>query len=159
METLTPYTVTIRETPAIRVAALAHTGDYQAIGAAFERVTMLAIAQGLLVADARSFGIYYDDPEATATEALRADACLSLPAERGVSGDLQVREIRGGRYAVTLHVGPYAELSRAYMWLHGVWLPESGEEPADAPVVEEYLNDPRTLPPTEWRTEVWLPLK
>lgn len=37
--------------------------------------------------------------------------------------------------------------------------PESGEEPADAPVVEEYLNDPRTLPPTEWRTEVWLPLR
>ena len=58
-----------------------------------------------------------------------------------------------------LHVGPYAELERAYAWLYREWLPSSGEDPADAPCVEEYLNDARTTPPPELRTEIWLPLQ
>jgi AraC family transcriptional regulator len=82
-----------------------------------------------------------------------------VPSDWSATSELETREIRGGRDAVALHVGPYAELTRAYMWLLGTWLPQSGEEVADAPCVEEYLNDPRTLPPTEWRTEVWLPLR
>ena len=28
-----------------------------------------------------------------------------------------------------------------------------------APTVEEYLNDARTVPPTELETEIWLPLR
>lgn len=159
METQTAYAVTIRETPSIRVAALEHRGDYQGIGRAFERLALMACAQGVIAGSWRSFGIYYDDPAATPANELRSDACLTVAPDWTPSGELQLREIRGGRYAVALHVGPYAELSRAYMWLYGSWLPQSGEEAADAPAIEEYLNDPRTLPPTEWRTEVWLPLR
>jgi AraC family transcriptional regulator len=60
---------------------------------------------------------------------------------------------------VVLHVGPYADLDRAYAWLYGTWLGQSGEEAADAPCVEAYLNDARTVPPAELRTEIWLPLR
>jgi AraC family transcriptional regulator len=74
-------------------------------------------------------------------------------------GDLRPLEIAGGRYAVTLHVGPYAELHFRYSWLYGTWLPQSGEEAADAPCIEEYLNDARLVPPSELRTEIWLPLR
>ena len=42
--------------------------------------------------------------------------------------------------------------------LYGTWLPGSGEEPADAPAMEDYLNDCRTLPPAAWLTEILLPL-
>lgn len=159
METSTTPEVTTRETPPIRVAALGHAGDYQQIGGTFDRLTAIAAGQGLLGADTRSFGIYYDDPMSTSKAALRSEACITVPSEWMPSGGLQLREIRGGRYAVALHVGPYAELDRAYTWLFGTWLPGSGEEAADAPCVEEYLNDPRTLPPAEWRTEIWLPLR
>ncbi len=159
MDTQTAYAVTLRETPPIRVAALSHQGDYQGIAAVFERLAIIAAGQGLVGPHLRSFGIYYDDPATTPTDALRSEACMVVPLQWMPTGGLQLREIRGGRYAVALHVGPYAELSRAYMWLLGSWLPESGEEAADAPCVEEYLNDPRRLPPTEWRTEVWLPLR
>jgi AraC family transcriptional regulator len=57
------------------------------------------------------------------------------------------------------HKGPYAELERAYAWLYGTWLPQSGEEAADRPVFEEYLNNPRALPPQEWLTDICLPLQ
>src|SRR5262245_4450318 len=157
METTMTYEATIRESAMIRVAALPHHGEYQKIGMKFERLGALAGGQGLCSPGTRSFGIYYDDPSAVAREALRSDACMSVPADWTASGELELREIRGGRYAVILHVGPYAELERAYRWLYGTWLPQSGEEPADAPCIEEYLNDARTVPPTELRTEVWLP--
>jgi AraC family transcriptional regulator len=159
METTLSYQATIRTVPNIRVAALAHSGDYMTIGHTFERLSAMAAAQGLLGLTTRSFGIYYDDPSVTLRDSLRADACITLPDGLSSSGELQVREIRGGRYAVTLHVGPYAELERPYKWLYGTWLTQSGEEAADAPCVEEYLNDARATPPTELKTEIWLPLR
>lgn len=82
-----------------------------------------------------------------------------MPEGWSPDGGLELREIRGGRYAVTLHVGPYAELAHAYKWLYGAWLAQSGEKLADAPIVEEYLNDARAVAPTQLRTEIWLPLR
>jgi AraC family transcriptional regulator len=158
METTT-CEASIRHMPPIRVAALPHRGPYMNIGSTFERLLALAGGQGLLGTEIRTFGIYYDDPSATPASALRADACLAVPDGWAPTAELQVREIRGGRYAVVLHVGPYAELERPYRWLYGTWLARSGEEPDNAPTVEEYLNDARTVPPTELRTEIWLPLR
>jgi AraC family transcriptional regulator len=153
------YQAMLRELSKITVATLPHQGDYHKISATFGRLAAMAGALGLFGPGTRSFGIYYDDPSATPVEALRSEACLSVPDDWAPSGDLQRREIRGGRYAVVLHIGPYAELDRAYAWLYGTWLAQSGEEAADAPCVEEYLNDARTVPPPELRTEIWLPLR
>ena len=50
-------------------------------------------------------------------------------------------------------IRPYTDM-RAYLWLFGTWLPQSGREPADAPVFEEYLNNPRDLRPIIARTIV-----
>lgn len=159
MDTTMTFQATIRETPTLRVAALAHRGDYLNIGSTFERLAAIAGGQGLFGPWTRSFGIYYDDPSSTPRDALRADACLTVPDGMTPSGELQLREIRGGRYAVTLHVGPYAELHIPYTWLYGTWLPQSGEEADNAPSIEEYLNDARTVPASELRTEIWLPLR
>jgi AraC family transcriptional regulator len=158
MDTMT-YQATVRETPVIRVATLAHRGEYQEISTTFGRLVTMAAAHGMVGPETRTFGIYYDDPSATPVEALRSDACITVPDDWTPSGELQRREIRGGRYAVVLHVGPYAELGRAYDWLYGTWLAQSGEEAADAPCVEAYLNDARLVPPSELRTEIWLPLR
>jgi AraC family transcriptional regulator len=159
MDTTMTFQATIRETPTLRVAALAHRGDYLNIGSTFERLAAMAAGQGLFGPWTRSLGIYYDDPSSTPREALHADACVTVPDGMTPSGELQLREIRGGRYAVTLHVGPYAELHIPYTWLYGTWLPQSGEEAADAPSIEEYLNDARIVPASELRTEIWLPLR
>src|SRR5262245_33734089 len=107
METTLTYQATIRESATIRVAALAHRGDSQTIGTTFERLAALAGGLNLFGPSTRSFGLYYDDPSVVAREALRADACMTIPDGWAPSGDLERREIQGGRYAVLLHVGPY----------------------------------------------------
>jgi AraC family transcriptional regulator len=46
----------------------------------------------------------------------------------------------------------------AYEWLYGTWLVQSGREAADAPVFEEYLNNPKETAPADLHTEICLPL-
>jgi AraC family transcriptional regulator len=156
---ITSGEASIRDTPPIRVGMLTHRGDYHKISAAFQRLSTMAAGQRFFGPTTRAFGIYYDDPSVVARDALRSAACITVPDDWTPSGEVQLGEIRGGRYAVTLHKGPYSELGGRYTWLYGTWLPHSGEEAADAPCVEEYLNDARLVPPPELRTEIWLPLR
>ncbi|GAA5074225.1 AraC family transcriptional regulator [Lysobacter panacisoli] len=153
------YTARITTLPPVRVAALAHRGDYKAIGGTFDRLMAWAGRNGLLGPQARSFGVYYDAPSEVPAEQLRSDACLLVPADAPLDEGMRWIEIAGGRHAVVVHTGPYAELERAYDWLFSHWLPNSFEEAGDAPVFEEYLNDPSTLPPAQWQTAICLPLK
>lgn len=154
----TMYDVSIENRDPVNVAALRHRGAYHDIGSTFERLGAWAAGRGF--ADNRWFGVYYDDPDSKPAENLVSDACIEVPDDFALEGgDPKPLVIAGGRYAVLVHTGPYAELERPYRWLFGQWLPDSGEEAADAPPIEEYLNDPRTLPPTEWRTAVCVPLR
>ena len=148
-----------RELPDLAVIARRHEGDYDAIGGVFEQLNTAAIGRGWVDASTRYFGVYYHDPDGTPVAALRSEACLTAPPGARPDGDLRPLTIAGGRTAVLLHVGPYAELHRAYTWLYREWLPASGDEPADRPCVEAYLNDPRQVPASELRTEIWLPLQ
>ena len=152
------YQVHIRTLDPQSVAALAHRGHYQDIGATFERLNAWAAGQGLAVAQSRSFGIYYDDPQSQPLAALRADACIEVPADLALEAPLRRLQTPGGRCAVLEFVGPYAELDQAYQWLFSQWLPHSGEQPGDAPCFEEYLNDPRSVPPAQLRTAICIPL-
>ncbi|MEZ5840705.1 MAG: AraC family transcriptional regulator [Hyphomicrobiales bacterium] len=153
------YDVEIRTIEPISLAAIRHVGPYMEIGKAFERLFPWAFRQGLANSKTRMIAVYYDDPKSVPAAGLRSDAAISVT--KAVPADDTVRplEVAGGRYAVTIHKGPYAELERAYNWLYREWLPTSGEEPADRPCFEEYLNDPRATPPAELLTAVALPLK
>ncbi|MED5620331.1 AraC family transcriptional regulator [Ideonella sp. BN130291] len=149
------HPVAVRELPALQAVSRDHRGAYMEIGRAFELLYGELAAQGLLQPPFRSFGAYFDDPASVDTAALRSTACVVLPAH----GGLPTTRIGGGPYAVLRYRGPYATMHSAYRWLYGHWLVQSGYEAADAPVLEEYLNDPRTTPPTELLTDICLPLR
>lgn len=157
-EEQTMHDVAIRDLPPLRVAAMAHHGPYMDIGTTFERLYAWAAARGLVRPDTRSFALYYDDPESVPADRLRSEAALLIDGPIPEGGTVRALGIPGGRHAVLVHKGPYAELERPYRWLYRDWLPSSGHTPADRPCVEEYLNDCRKLPPEEWLTEIRLPL-
>lgn len=151
--------VQLRDVPPLRLAGIRHIGPYLEIGGTFERLTAWAAPRRLIDEGTRFFALYYDDPESVPDAALRSDACMTLRAGAAVDGDVRLIEQPALRCAVLRHKGPYAELEHAYRWLYRVWLPQSGHEPADAPPFEEYVNDPRTAPPTEWLTDIFIPLR
>jgi AraC family transcriptional regulator len=152
------YPVTITDRPAVRLATIAHRGSYLAIGTAFDRLCNWAAGCGLMGPTTRMIGVFYDDPQSVPEKQLRSAAGISVDGEINSEGDIRVIDLAAGRHAVLRHKGPYAELHKAYAWLYGTWLPQSGEEAADRPVHEEYLNNPSKLPPADWLTDICLPL-
>ena len=106
---------------------------------------------------ARSFGIYHDDPHAIPTAQLYAQAAMESDSAE-TQAPLVHCTIRGGRYAILRHQGSYAELEHAYDWFYRDWLLKSGEQIADAPPFEEYLNDVQTTPPEQLLTDIYIPL-
>lgn len=68
------------------------------------------------------------------------------------------RAAQAGRAVPTRHRRPYATMRAAYQWLYGHWLVNSGHEVGDAPVFEEYLNNPRDTAPADLLTDICLPL-
>jgi len=154
------FDVEIQAVEKMKLAAIAHHGDYMEIGKTFDAAAMWATKNNLLNASTRSIGIYYDDPSAVKAEDLRSEAGFVVDKDyEDKSAGVRTLSIAGGNYAILQFKGPYAELETAYKWLFGPWLAESGYEAADEPVFECYLNDPRTTPPTELLTNICLPLK
>jgi AraC family transcriptional regulator len=153
------YPVTIKTFEPVRLITFPHRGPYIDIGPVFERLFAWAGGRGLMGPQTRCIGVYYDDPAAVPAKELRSAAGICVPAgATAPDGQATILDVPGGRHAVLTHQGPYAELDSAYKWLYREWLPQSGEEPADRPLFEEYLNNPRELPPKEWLTAVCLPL-
>lgn len=152
------HDVTIKDFEGLRLAGLPHLGDYNDIGGAFERFFAWAAPRGLMHEGTRCVGVYYDDPDTVPAAERRSFAGVDVDAAFEAPEGIDTVELAPGPIAVLVYKGPYADLEQAYRYLYGVWLPESGREPADRPPFEEYLNDCRTLPASEWLTAVCLPL-
>jgi AraC family transcriptional regulator len=146
--------VSVQTFPAVRVAFMRHRGSYKTIDTFWQRMIAWATARGLLTRTAPLYGLCPDDPDVTAEEHLRFDACIVVDEGFVPDDAVSVAEIPSGTYAVGLHVGPYDRLAETYLDVIGRWFPKSGYELASEPVVEHYLNDPSTTAPTELRTEV-----
>lgn len=142
-----------------RIAFIRLVGPYTGIGAKFQQLCGWAAPKGILGPETEVLGIFYDNPEVTPIEKLRSDAAITVNDNVAAEGDVQVGEIAGGACAIATHKGPYTDLAESYRWLYGVWLPQSGRNPADAPCFERYLNDPADVAEEELLTEIHLPLK
>ncbi|NRQ14819.1 AraC family transcriptional regulator [Ensifer sesbaniae] len=153
------YEVTLRDVEAIDLVGVAHSGSYMEIGRAFETLYGTLFSRQLFRPDMEMIGIYLDDPELVPVENLRSFACVSAREQMPTDAPLTRQHIDGGHYAVLRHKGPYADMPKAYQWLYGTWLPQSGREIRDSLMFEKYLNNPREVPPTELLSEIYLPLK
>jgi AraC family transcriptional regulator len=66
--------------------------------------------------------------------------------------------IPAGRYARMLVRGPHDDLEHPANWLYLEWLPASGEEPRDFPLLCERSRIGPQYEPHEMLTELLLPL-
>ncbi|WP_088143588.1 AraC family transcriptional regulator [Achromobacter xylosoxidans] len=153
------YPIEIETFPGATLAVLSHRGSYQEIGPLFTRAFMLAVSRGIAQPESIGYGVYFDDPEQVPASQLRSMAGMSVAPDADLGGELERFEIPEGRCAILTYTGPYNEMDKAYNWMFSQWLPASGEVPADFPMFEQYLNDPRTTPPAQLQTRICLPLK
>ena len=114
--------------------------------------------QKLYSAGIEHIGIYHDDPKVTESKKLRSDVCLIIQKSVQAQGEIGMKEIQGGKYAVFLHIGPYNEVGIVYDAIFSKWLPESGRELRNVPMFEKYINDPLRTTPDKLKTELYIPI-
>jgi AraC family transcriptional regulator len=153
-----PLPVEVKELPTFQILFLRHVGPYSEVGATWGRLMSWAGLRGLLGPQMRTLGIVHDDPDVTPPEKVRYDAAVVLNRPVEPEGEFGVMEIRGGKYAVATHRGPYDTLGRTYQRLFGGWLPKSGYELRDSEAFEEYLNSPMNTRPEDLVTRIHVPL-
>ena len=78
----------------------------------------------------------------------------------GVANPAELTEHRGpaGRYASTVHVGPYDRLGDTWSRLMREWIPAHDLRIKDGQSYEVYLNNPEQVAPDQLRTEVNVPV-
>ena len=103
--------------------------------------------------------VYHDDPKVTPTEKLRTDVCLTVTGPVVPRGEVGVKEIPAGKYAVFTYKGPYDHLYAVYNTIYAHWLPELGCALRDAPNFEKYVNDPDHAAPEDLITEICIPVE
>jgi AraC family transcriptional regulator len=151
--------VEIKQMPELRVATLRHVGPYNRISRAFERLHQIAGKQQLFGPDSAMLAIFHDDPETTPPSELRSDAGLVVSANASIPGELAEQRLPAGRYARTVHRGPYEQLGDSWSRFMGEWLRTSGQRMVEKGLAYElYRNTPADVPKDELITELYLPL-
>ncbi len=93
----------------------------------------------ITIDDCEKFAISHDHPALTPSLHCRYDACIALPQNRDVELSLAKVIIPSGRYAIFPVEGPEESILDQYLQFYTVWMPQSGYEPDNFPVLEHYL--------------------
>lgn len=127
--------VQITDMPEYYVGCVRHIGPYNQIAQACERLGAIAGPAGLLQQPgAVMIALYHDDPDTVPLAQLRSDAGIAVPEQVRLPEGLVAQRIPAGRYAWTVHVGPYEQLGDAWRgsWASGFRRPDtaSGQDRA-----------------------------
>jgi AraC family transcriptional regulator len=156
LKSLQPKFKTQKPKKAIYVQVLG--GYSESTGKAWGKVCEFAKKKHLFGFKNEFIGISHDDPNITEPEKTRYDACIIISRDVKPEGEIGVKEIAGGKYAVFIHKGSYEDFGNSYGYIFGKWLPESGMVLRDVPSFEKYLNSPDNTKPEKLMTEIWVPV-
>lgn len=145
-----------KEMPAWHVAYARKIGPYgkEVCEAAFGELMRWAGPRGL-IGQGPMMGMYWDNPEVTAPDQCRTDACLAVPPGTEVDAPLATQEIAGGPYLVCEFDVPVTGFGAAWEEAFRCLL-DRGLECADQPTYELYHDD--CAGPT-CRLDICIPLK
>ena len=85
----------------------------------------------------------YDNPAVTPANKCKYVASIEIDNSVSVTKPFGVIDFPEGKYAVIYVKGSPDDITQAQMYLFNCWLPSSGYEPDNLPMLERYLNDVR----------------
>lgn len=153
-------TITIKNLPARRLAALEHRGDPKKVGESVYKLITWAKSQPSILkpTPGEAFGFAYDDPNQVPGEEFRFDLALTIPKSLKLTGDVIEKNLPEGRYAIAVHKGSRENIGETVYALYN-WVTKSKEELGDLPCLFCYYNFDHEVAETELITECWLLLK
>jgi len=155
-----PQSVEIVDRDAVPVAAIEHRGDPARLGETIRTFIAWRRAHRLHPSVSATYNVVYDNPDDVPPETFRMDLCAATrePVTPNAAG-VMPKTLAGGRYAVLRHIGSDDTLGQSVAYLYADWLPASGEEPRDAPLLFQRVRFYPDVPEHEAITDILLPLK
>ena len=156
--------VEVKEMPEFTVAYVRHIGPYKGDSALFERMfnklMTWAGPRGLLQnPGTKVMSVYHDDPKVTDETKLRTSACISIPGDTPVDGEIGKMTLAGGQFAVARFELKHDEYEAAWDALMGDWLPDSGYQPDDRLCYELCHTSPKDDPEGRSKVDICVPVK
>ena len=154
--------VRVSELPSHHVAYMRYVGPYGAAGIPdlWKRLRQWMETHDLVSDSTVTLGVAYDDPDITAPDHCRYDACVVVPQGFAADRWVNVTDLPGGKCAVREFTGTAHEIREAWEALYRTWLPGSGYEPDDRPCFEIYRARPGVEGrPGAFRCELCLPVR
>lgn len=105
-----------------------------------------------------TIGISHDDPRVTEGAKCRYDACVVVNKPVNPEGEIGVKTIPGGKFAVFLHKGSYFKMQETFDAIFSTWIFENEIELRNAPIMEKYLNNPYETAEEDLLTEIYIPI-
>jgi DNA gyrase inhibitor GyrI/AraC-like DNA-binding protein len=140
------FRVRLVDRPARRIAYERVIGSFdpQRLRAGFDLLMAWGRRRRLLPG-AQLIGKSPHDPEITPMKKYQFDWCLVVPPGLDGDGEVSFGEIPANRFAVVHSAGDIHKEERAWMYLFYAWLPGSGYQPADDPLMEVYRRHPHEI--------------
>lgn len=137
------------------------SGNYSNVdfGSIYQRMWNQVKSQGLFSPGIEHLAIYYDSPDITAEENLKCDICLRVCKAAEPNGDIGVKTIGGGRFAMFTYIGEYSKVGAAYDKIYGELLAHGGFQTRSNYCYEKYVSDPRRTAPEKLKTEIYIPIE
>jgi len=141
----TNMNIEVRELDRQRVCTLASDRGYEpdAIYQAWDKLIDWAVYNGIKQDEQKRFAFAFDNPTVTPVDKCRYTASVVIGEDVQVNSPFSLSEIPKGKYAVLYFKGSPEETIEAQLSIYSDWLPNSGFEPDDFPMLERYLNDAR----------------
>ena len=157
--------VEVKNMPELHVAYVRHIGPYKGDDEIFEnlfnKLMKWAGPRELLrFPETKVLAVYHDDPKITPENKLRTSACITVPEDTSVEGEIGKMTVPGGKFAVArFELTGSEEYEEAWNTVMGGWLPESGYQPDDRPCYELFQSDPKEHPEGIHIVDICVPVK
>ena len=137
--------VEVRECDRQRLCTLASERGYEsgAIYQAWDKLIDWATNNGIKQEEQERFAFAFDNPTITPVDRCRYSASVVVGEDVHIQLPFSQSEIPKGKYAVLYFKGSSEETIKAQLSIYSDWLPDSGFEPDNFPMLERYLNDAR----------------
>ena len=150
--------VNVKEMREMHAIYCRHTGAFNEIHKAYNKLMQFAGPRGLIGKNAHTVTVYHDDPSVTEISKVRQSACLVVEKDIQVEGEIGKMTIKGGKYAVGHFEIDVTEFENAWNTMC-VWMTESGYEPGEGNPYEYYYADPENHPENKFVLDICIPVK
>ncbi|OFY12096.1 MAG: transcriptional regulator [Bacteroidetes bacterium GWE2_42_24] len=150
--------IQVKEMPVLNLVYCRHTGAFDKIGGAYEKLLKWAGPRGLLSNPfLKTVTVYHDDPKVTVIEKLRQSACITVEDDVKVSGEFGKLTVPAGKYAVGRFEIGVDGFERAWNDMCR-WFVDSGYQPGEGCSYELYHNDHRQHPEHKFILDLCIPV-